>query len=47
VFVSLSTEGNALMARPWEPETDEDVHLFEHAQQLIELRAAAHDIIPS
>jgi 4-hydroxybenzoyl-CoA thioesterase len=47
VFVSVSADGNALLARPWEPETDEDVHLYEHAQHLIELRAAAHDIIPA
>ncbi|HEU4332340.1 MAG TPA: acyl-CoA thioesterase [Lapillicoccus sp.] len=47
VFVSLSAEGAAVEARSWEPETDEDVHLYEHAQHLIELRAAAHDIIPA
>jgi 4-hydroxybenzoyl-CoA thioesterase len=47
VFVSLSPEGTAVSARPWQPETDEDVHLHAHAQHLIELRAAAHDIIPA
>lgn len=47
VFVSLSPEGTAAPARAWEPTTEEDVHLFDHAQHLIELRAAAHDIIPA
>jgi 4-hydroxybenzoyl-CoA thioesterase len=47
VFVSLSPEGAAVAARAWEPVTDEDVHLYDHAQHLIELRAAANDIIPA
>jgi acyl-CoA hydrolase len=47
VFVALSPEGVALDARPWEPTTEEDVHLFEHAQYLVALRAAVDDITPA
>jgi 4-hydroxybenzoyl-CoA thioesterase len=47
VFVALSPEGTAVEARAWEPTTEEDVHLFEHAKHLIELRAAADDITPA
>jgi 4-hydroxybenzoyl-CoA thioesterase len=47
VFVALAPEGTAVEARPWEPTTEEDVHLFEHARHLIELRAAADDITPT
>ena len=47
VFVALAPEGTAVEARRWEPTTEEDVHLFEHAQHLIDLRAAADDITPT
>ena len=47
VFVALSPNGTALDARPWEPTTEEDVHLFEHAQYLVALRAAVDDITPA
>jgi 4-hydroxybenzoyl-CoA thioesterase len=47
VFVSLSPDGAAVQARSWEPETEEDVSLFAHAQHLVELRAAADDITPA
>ena len=47
VFVALAPEGTAVEARPWEPTTEEDVHLFEHAKHLIDLRAAADDITPT
>jgi 4-hydroxybenzoyl-CoA thioesterase len=47
VFVSLSPEGKAVTARSWEPKTEEDVNLSAHAQELVELRAAADDITPA
>jgi 4-hydroxybenzoyl-CoA thioesterase len=47
VFVALAPEGTAIEARPWEPTTEEDVQLFEHAKHLIDLRAAADDITPT
>jgi 4-hydroxybenzoyl-CoA thioesterase len=47
VFVALAPEGTAVETRPWEPTTEEDVHLFEHAKHLIDLRAAADDITPA
>ena len=47
VFVALAPEGTAVETRPWEPTTEEDVHLFEHAKHLIDLRAAADDITPT
>ena len=46
VFVALTPEGRSTAARRWEPTTDEDVNLFQHAQHLIELRSAVDDIDP-
>jgi len=47
VFVALDAEGRSVPAKPFAPMTEEDVRLFEHAQHLIALRAAADDIIPA
>jgi acyl-CoA hydrolase len=46
VFVALTPEGRSTAARRWEPTTEEDVNLFQHAQHLIELRSAVDDIDP-
>ena len=47
VFVALTPEGRSTAARPWEPTTEEDVSLFQHAQHLIELRSAVDEIDPA
>jgi 4-hydroxybenzoyl-CoA thioesterase len=47
VFVALTPDGRSTAARTWQPTTDEDVNLFEHAQHLIELRSAVDDIDPA
>ncbi len=44
VFVALTPDGASIEAPTWEPTTEEDVHLFEHARHLIELRAAVDDV---
>jgi hypothetical protein len=40
-------DGAALDARPCEATTEEDVHLVEHAQHQVALRAAVDDITPA
>jgi acyl-CoA hydrolase len=47
VFVALTPDGRSTAARTWQPTTEEDVNLFEHAQRLIELRSAVDDIDPA
>ena len=47
VFVALTPDGRSTAARTWQPTTEEDVNLFEHAQHLIELRSAVDDIDPA
>jgi 4-hydroxybenzoyl-CoA thioesterase len=47
VFVALTPDGRSTAARTWQPTTEEDVNLFEHAQHLIELRSAVDDINPA
>ncbi|MEP6650720.1 MAG: hotdog domain-containing protein [Lapillicoccus sp.] len=47
VFVALTPEGTSVEARPWEPTTEEDVNLFEHAQHLIALRTAVDEVDPA
>ena len=44
VFVALTPDGTSIEAPTWEPTTEEDVALFEHARHLIELRAAVDDV---
>lgn len=46
VFVALTSDGRSTAARTWQPATEEDVNLFEHARHLIELRSAVDDIDP-
>jgi 4-hydroxybenzoyl-CoA thioesterase len=47
VFVALSPEGRSVEARAWEPTTEEDVRLFDHARHLIALRAAVDQVDPA
>ena len=47
VFVALDDDGRAVPVKPFSPTTEEDVRLFEHAQHLMRLRTAAHDVIPT
>ena len=47
VFVALTPDGRSTAAPTWQPTTEEDVNLFEHAQHLIELRSAVDDIDPA
>ncbi|WP_327146852.1 acyl-CoA thioesterase [Nocardia sp. NBC_01327] len=47
VVVALATDGKAQAIRPWEPLSDEDRALDEHARLLVELRSAVAPFTPS
>lgn len=45
IFVALDSAGYAAPVQPWEPQTEEDVALDEHARTLVELRSRGRDLL--